>query len=95
MTVESTRTRRWIVASAGLLALLVVAWLIVAQRRANVATAKAASGPASRDALSVRAMQGMQGMEGMTDMAGSADGNVHLTPAQIRQFGITLGGGAR
>jgi Cu(I)/Ag(I) efflux system membrane fusion protein len=95
MTGDSKFRRRVIVASAGLIVLVGVAWLIVARRGADKAADraadKAAAGPAPREALSGGAMQGMQGMEGMVGMTGSSGGNVQLTAAQIRQFGITFG----
>lgn len=93
MTEKRRNSRRRLVAGALALALVAaaVAWLVVDRRRDRQRPSAssgqaAAAGPAPREALGGDAMQGMQGMAGM----GASDGSVHVTAAQVREFGITF-----
>lgn len=82
---DSRPRRRLLLTAAGLLALGLIAWLIVDRRRdRQPASSRAGRGLAPTAALGADAMQGMQGM-------GSSDGNVQVTAAQVREFGITFG----
>jgi Cu(I)/Ag(I) efflux system membrane fusion protein len=84
------RNARYLALAAVLLA-AVVAWLLVSRRRGDggakrqaVADTKIARPTASEG------MAGMPGMAGMADMPATG-GNVRLTSAQLKQFGVTFG----
>ena len=87
MRTSRRRTVRYLSLAAVLLAAL-VAWLLVSRRRGGggakrqtVADTKIARPTAS---------EGMAGMPGMADMPATG-GNVRLTSAQLKQFGVTFG----
>lgn len=75
------RRRPWV---AGAIVVLLVLVVVVATRHSG-ATARSAGGAGGSGTAA-----GMEGMAGM-----SADGLVHLTASQVRQFGVTYGTVAR
>jgi Cu(I)/Ag(I) efflux system membrane fusion protein len=81
MTTSSRIT--WAVAGAGLAAVTALGALALAGRTREAPAAKA--GQPAGD------MKDMPGMAGMNGTPMSASGTVQLSPAQIRQFGITFG----
>lgn len=75
------RRRRLLLAGAGVVAVVAVAWIVAAARDGD----QRADGQARNDT------SGMQGMAGMEGMNMTSDGAVQLTTNQISQFGITFG----